>query len=166
MTMEGMPSPPQDHSSDPQRPATATGRRRWRRSALIAVPFVLLFVLVMAPQWTHDRQLDGLVGRVLSHPLPSETRFSDDEVDASVALRGNSNHCDYRVRFNLQTKRSVDEVVRHYEAARIGIAGGGVSVVVWTPSKNPSNTLTFDDKLIIVELQDNFHDPSWDLRCH
>ncbi|GAA4192829.1 hypothetical protein GCM10022252_34860 [Streptosporangium oxazolinicum] len=91
----------------------------------------------MTPQWIHNRQLDGLANRFLSYPLPPETRFSDDEVQASVALRGNSNHCDYRLRFNLGTKLSPDEVARHYKAAQIGIEGGGISVVVWTPSEPP-----------------------------
>ncbi|GAA2896575.1 hypothetical protein GCM10010517_61530 [Streptosporangium fragile] len=141
-------------------------RRRIRRAAVALAPVLLLYVLAMAPAWIHDRHLSGLADRFLSHPLPPETEFSDDEVQASVALRGNSNHCDYRLRFNLQTKLSVDEVVRHYEAAKIGIEGGGVSVVVWTPSETPPFPLSFDDKLIIVEVQDNLHDPSWDLRCH
>ncbi|WP_219471086.1 hypothetical protein [Nonomuraea rhizosphaerae] len=147
--------------------STPRVKRRWLPLAVIAAPFLLLYALITALQWGHDRHLDGLADRFLSHPLPPETSFADDEVQASVGLRGNSNHCDYRLRFNLRTKLPVDRVVRHYEAANLGAEGTGVSVIVWTPSKAPPFPLTFDDdRLIIVEIQDNNHDPGWDPRCH
>ncbi|MFB9877540.1 hypothetical protein ACFFMN_06325 [Planobispora siamensis] len=120
----------------------------------------------MAPAWVHDRHLNGLADRFLNHPLPPETAFADDEVQSSVAVRGNGNHCDYRLRFNLSTGLSADEVVKYYESAELGINGTGVSVTVWTPSDTPPFPLTLGDRLIIVEVQDVLHDSGWDLRCH
>lgn len=114
----------------------------------------------MAPVWIHDQHLNALAEEFLHHPLPPNTEFADEEVQASVALRGNSNHCDYRLRFNLATTLPVDEIVRHY--ADIG------PVVVWTSSEKLSYPLPpgDDQRLIIVEIQHYYQDPSWDLRCH
>ncbi|MEU8268550.1 hypothetical protein AB0B89_15440 [Sphaerisporangium sp. NPDC049002] len=124
------------------------------------MPVLLLSLIFMGPVWIHDHHLNAIADEFLSHPLPPETEFADDEVQSSVALRGNSNHCDYRLRFNLSTKLSVNEIVEHYKAA-FG------PVVVWTPSKNPPFPLTFDGQhLIVVEIQEPYQDPGWDLRCY
>ncbi|GIH76995.1 hypothetical protein [Planobispora longispora] len=141
-------------------------RRRIRRSVTALTPFLLLYALFTAPQWIHDHRLNGLADRFLNHPLPPETDVADDEVQSSVALRGNGNHCDYRLRFNLRSKLPVSEIESHYESAAIGVEGGKVSVTVWTPSDAPPFPLTFDDRLVIVEVQDILHDPGWDPRCH
>ncbi|MCC5576547.1 hypothetical protein IMZ11_12995 [Microtetraspora sp. AC03309] len=160
-----MATVPQENAQGVRPPAT-TAKRRLGCLAAIVMPFLLLFVLISMPQWLHNRELDGLADRFQSYPLPPDTEFSDQEVQMSVALRGNSNHCDYRLRFNLQTKLPVSEVVRHYGAAKIGIEGGWVEIIGWTPSKTPSFPLAFDQRQpIIVEIQDNLHDPSWDFRC-
>ncbi|MGW0807214.1 hypothetical protein [Nonomuraea sp. NPDC002799] len=164
--MNTVPSILRDDVRDVRPPPTASGKRRWLRLAAVAAPFLLLAALIMVPQWMHDRELNGLADRFLSYPLPPETAFSDDEVQMSVVLRGNSNHCDYRLRFNLRTKLSGSEVLRHYETANIGIEGAPLSVTVWTPSEDPPFPLLFDDQPIIIELQDNLHEPGWDLRCH
>jgi hypothetical protein len=122
--------------------------------------------LLYGPQWVHNRQLDALVDRVLGQSLPEGTRLADDEVQASVALRTNGNECDYRVRFNLQTDLSQAEVVKYYESAKIvGIDGGGLQIIVWSPSITPPYPLNFARNSMIVEVQDNGHDPSWDWRC-
>ncbi|MER5627036.1 hypothetical protein ABT061_39000 [Streptosporangium sp. NPDC002544] len=144
-------------------------KRRWIRCAVIVfVPFLLLYVLAMAPAWIHNHQLDGLADRFLSHPLPPETDFYDDEIQGSIAIRpgSNSNHCDYRLRFNLETELSVDEVVRYYRSAKIpGIDGNEVDVIAWTSPDMQPHPDNFNQLSIILEVQDYGHGADWDTRC-
>ncbi|MFI6497822.1 hypothetical protein [Nonomuraea typhae] len=136
--------------------------RRLRGLVIVVVPVVLLWALVMTPMWIHDRHLGALADQVRSHPLPHGTRFADDEVQASVEVRGNGNYCDYRLRFNLSSTLPAQQVADHYKAAGVGPA-----VVVWTPSEPPPLPLVFgDDRLLILEVQVTMQEPGWDLRCH
>ncbi|SEN73007.1 hypothetical protein [Nonomuraea pusilla] len=141
---------------------------RWTWGCLVAVvlPFfgalILVFGFVMPPVWRDDDRLDALLDRVLTHPLPPETSELSDQRDADFGrglFGGNGDYCDYRIRIVLQTKRTQEEIRRHYGKATIKGA-----------EENATLSLFFEDtgdtsgRRVIVEVTDR-HGSDWDWRC-
>ncbi|MEV7804501.1 hypothetical protein AB0O28_16290 [Microbispora sp. NPDC088329] len=132
---------------------------------MILLPAVGLFFLVKIPQWADDAKLAALVDRFESYPLPPKTeRLDYSEPDASIALRGNGNHCDYRARWTFRTQLTGPELAEYYEHARIeGVEKRAPSITVWLaePSKRSAYP---GESVAIVELYDGTS-AGLDLRC-
>ncbi|GLX96567.1 hypothetical protein [Herbidospora sp. NBRC 101105] len=131
--------------------------------AIVFTPILLLHALIMAPTWIHDYELADFTDRVLSHPLPPGADFGEYEAQGVVTPgAGLKDLCGYRVRFDLDTYLSAEEVLKYYEAAKIGAL---LEINVWTLSQ-PAEPEYGDRSRMIVEIQDNGHDGGgWDLRC-
>lgn len=135
-------------------------------ASLIAVPIAGLFLLFSVPAWINDQKLGDLEERFLSYPLPPETHFSDYGAEGSIALRGNGNHCDYRVRLSLYTTLPEDEIVAYYGAAAIrGVEAERAPVKVYFAKDVPGAPSNGTIRGFIAELIDST-DAGLDLRCH
>ncbi|MGS2646714.1 hypothetical protein [Streptosporangium sp. LJ11] len=114
--------------------------------------------------WVNDAKLDALIDRFESHPLPPKTYMVDGHAEGSMALRGNGNHCDHRVRLTLNTELSVDELIDYYDRADItGVDGDRPITTVWT--YQPSKHAIYGNRAVIVELNDSTG-AGLGLRCH
>ncbi|WP_143022454.1 hypothetical protein [Nonomuraea maritima] len=148
----------------------SNGRRRWYRLTLFVVaPLLLLYVVAMAPAWVHDHHLDNLANRVLAYPLPPGTDFGTYEPQAAVMPGGgHKDMCGYRVRFDLDTYMTAEQILKRYQDANIEPVDGDrpLEIRVWTLSQSSSSWTDDDRQKIIVEVQDNGHDGGgWDIRC-
>ncbi|WP_433418342.1 hypothetical protein ACQP1V_02220 [Microtetraspora malaysiensis] len=73
-----------------------------------------------------------------------------------------------RLRFDLNTELSVEEIARYYETANIAPNDGGsgnLEIRVWTTPQSPSSSDASGRIPVIVEIQDRDHGSLWDLRC-
>ncbi|SNT34920.1 hypothetical protein SAMN05216276_10366 [Streptosporangium subroseum] len=156
--------------SAPVTPGEDPSARRsfWRRAGcgclvVALLPVIGLFLLFMVPIWVNDAKLNALIDRFESYPQPPKTYGTESGAEGSIALRGNGNHCDYRVRLTLSTELSVDELTDYYDRADIaGVDAGQPSVTVWT---QPSELGASGIRMVIVELNDGT-DAGLDIRCH
>ncbi|MEU4411395.1 hypothetical protein AB0F88_43420 [Streptosporangium sp. NPDC023963] len=138
--------------------------------ALILLPVIGLFLLVKIPMWINDAKLTAMINRFESYPLPAESELMDySGPDASIALRGNGDHCDYRARFTLRTALTGQELTEYYDRANIaGVGETPPDITVWTPE--PSRRSAYDpgeglpSGIVIVELYDSTG-PGLDFRC-
>ncbi|RJL36241.1 hypothetical protein D5H75_04155 [Bailinhaonella thermotolerans] len=135
--------------------------------AALLAPVIGLALLVMIPIWVDDARLDALAERAAAHPLPPRTHRADADVQRSVTLRGNGNHCDYLVRLALSSTLPAAEIARYYENARIeGVDDDRADTAVYfhespTPAKRPPTA----PRSFILEVSDST-DAGLDLRCH
>ncbi|MFC4062391.1 hypothetical protein ACFOWE_29170 [Planomonospora corallina] len=139
---------------------------------VLLVPVIsvaLLALLIMAPMWANDVKLEAMIGRFERYPLPPNTDWLEyGSPDASVTIRGNGNHCDYRARFTLRTSLTGPELTAHYDRADIkGIEGTSVAITVWMPEPSKRSAYYYEgfgSRAAIVEIADST-DSGWDLRC-
>ncbi|MGW0069018.1 hypothetical protein ACWDUI_16325 [Streptosporangium sandarakinum] len=135
------------------------------------LPVVGLFLLVKVPMWVNDAKLAAMVERFESYPLPPDSDLVDyGDPDASIALRGNGNHCDYRARFTLRTLLTTPELTAYYDRANIeGVEGTPPNITVWSPEPSKRSAYQRADgqisRVAIVELYDGTG-PGLDIRCH
>ncbi|WP_184755182.1 hypothetical protein [Streptosporangium album] len=128
------------------------------------LPVIGLFLLFKVPMWVNDAKLDALIDRFESYPRPPKTYGADGGAEGSIALRGNGNHCDYRVRLTLNTELSVSDLTDYYDRADIaGVEAGRPSFTVW--ARQPSKHVAYSSHTVIVELNDSA-DAGLDIRCH
>ncbi|WP_344056698.1 hypothetical protein [Microbispora corallina] len=150
-------------------PESATrGRRRWGRAVAVVLVLPLLYAFAKMPEWIHNRQMDDLAGRILSYPPPPSTGFASEEFSASFAAYGMKDTCTYRLRFDMTTKLSADEITHYYETAAITPVAGGeesFAVKVWTLPQTPASLDMSGQQQVIVEIQDRDLGSLWDFRC-
>ncbi|MFI7535131.1 hypothetical protein [Streptosporangium sp. NPDC049376] len=128
-----------------------------------------LFLLIKIPMWVNDAKLAAMVDSFESYPLPPKSELMDDGSDASIALRGSGDHCDYRARFTLRTALTGRELTEYYDRANIaGVDGSSPDITVWLsePSKRSAyfSEAEATRGVAIVELYDGTG-PGLDFRC-
>ncbi|TMR20800.1 hypothetical protein ETD86_17555 [Nonomuraea turkmeniaca] len=129
----------------------------------VATPVVGLFLLFSVPAWMNDEKLDMFEERFLDYPLPPSTFFSDYNADSSIALRGNGNHCDYRVRISLQTSLSEEEIIAYYDKAVVtGVDAAAAPITVYFHRESMGSG---GMRRFIAEVNDST-EAGLDLRCH
>ncbi|GGT08522.1 hypothetical protein GCM10010156_76900 [Planobispora rosea] len=133
------------------------------------VGLALLTLLIKIPMWINDAKLTAMIGRFENYPLPPGTEWMDyDGPDASIALRGNGDHCDYRARFTLRTSLPIRELTDYYDRANIeGIEEAPPAITVWLPEsseRSAYHSQGFAAGVVIVELYDSTG-PGLDFRC-
>ncbi|MCC5574425.1 hypothetical protein IMZ11_02065 [Microtetraspora sp. AC03309] len=122
----------------------------------------------MAPVWIHDHQMAGVADRFLDHPPPPETSISSTDYHGSVGAYDMKDMCTFRLRFDLSTTLSLDEIAGYYRAAGIRPSEGGndsLEFMVWESPHLTGYRYGVDDRPVIVEIQDRDHGSFWDLRC-
>ncbi|MEU7454706.1 hypothetical protein [Streptosporangium roseum] len=147
---------------------TSTGLA-WGCLAMVVLPVIGMFLLVMVPMWGNDAKLAAMIDRFESHPLPPKTDWLEfNNPDASIALRGNGNHCDYRARFTLRTHLTARELTDYYDDVKLaGVEGPSLAITVWMPQPSERSAYYnegFGSRAAIVEISDST-DNGWDLRC-
>ncbi|WP_371786867.1 hypothetical protein [Streptosporangium subroseum] len=135
----------------------------------LAIGLFLLVALFAVPVWENDAKLAAMIDRFESSPLPPKSDWLEyGSPDASVELRGNGNHCDYRARFMLRTQLTGRELTDYYDRLDIaGVEGTPPSITVWMPEPSKRSAYYsegFGSHRAIVELSDST-DNGWDLRC-
>ncbi|MEU0521359.1 hypothetical protein [Streptosporangium sp. NPDC006007] len=133
------------------------------------IGLALLVLLVKIPMWVNDAKLAAMVDSFESHPLPPNSELMDDSPDASIALRGNGDHCDYLARFTLRTALTGRELTEYYDRANItGVDGSPPNITVWMPEPSKRSAYSTEgeptDGVAIVELYDGTG-PGLDFRC-
>lgn len=138
--------------------------------AMILLPVIGLFLLAKIPMWVNDAKLAAMIDRFENYPLPPKSELLDySGPDASVSLRGNGDHCDYRARFTLRTALTARELTDYYDRVNIeGVAGTPPDITVWIPEPSRRSAYHSEGELVsgvaIVELYDGTG-PGLDFRC-
>ncbi|WP_344212449.1 hypothetical protein [Nonomuraea bangladeshensis] len=145
---------------------------RWlRRTVVVMVPLLLLYALFKTPVWIHDHQLSQLVDRLVEYqPPPGGSRPAFYGPQSRVS--GDSGDCTFHTRFDLVTDRPVDEVVKHYEAAKIADGDerySELSIGAWVqhgyqqPTRQEAG---YEYQTVIVDVDIEYYGrPLWDPRC-
>ena len=136
----------------------------WIILAAVFAPIALVFALVMTPAWRDNARLEALYDRVLSYPLPPQTRdvfpMDRDVTFGKNLASGSGSYCDYRVRITLQTALTPQEIHRHYDNASIAGAEAKATISLYFEDEGPAG-----GRRVIVEAYDS-HNWDGDWRCY